>query len=130
MALSLGCRRGPLCNPRHEEGFQLVYEVTKGEGERMYEYPRLLGGIFGRNGTSTVVTLIPAGFHLVLFHPSTHIAPRLNKLTVPSPSPIFTPLRTYSNDEQPDRQECIPQHLGASRLVCILVIDTTWPVQG
>ena len=51
--------------------------------------------ILCRNGTSTVVTLIPAGFHLLLFHPSTHIAPRLNKLTVPSPSPIFTPLRTY-----------------------------------
>ena len=29
--------------------------------------------------------------HRFLFHPSTHIAPKLNKLTVPSPSPIFTP---------------------------------------
>ena len=44
--------------------------------------------------TSTVVILMPAGFHLGRFHPSTHIAPRLSKLTVPSPSPILTPLRT------------------------------------
>lgn len=45
--------------------------------------------------TSTVVILIPAGFHLGRFHPSTHMAPRLNRLTVPSPSPIFTPFRIW-----------------------------------
>src|SRR4051794_17298040 len=44
--------------------------------------------------TSTVVILIPAGFHRRRFHPSTHIAPRLSKLTVPSPSPILTPFLT------------------------------------
>ena len=45
--------------------------------------------------TSTVTTLIAAGFHRLRFHPSTHIAPRLSKLTVPSPSPIFTPFIIY-----------------------------------
>lgn len=45
--------------------------------------------------TSTVTTSIPAGFHRLRFQPSTHIAPRLSKLTVPSPSPILTPFVTY-----------------------------------
>lgn len=48
--------------------------------------------------TSTVTTLIPAGFQLrPFFHPSTHIAPKLKRLTVPSPSPIFTPFFTRGN---------------------------------
>src|SRR5580693_7602488 len=46
--------------------------------------------------TSTVVTLIPAGFHRFLFQPSTHIAPKLRSETVPSPSPILTPFRIYA----------------------------------
>lgn len=45
--------------------------------------------------TSTVTTFIPAGFHRFRCHPSTHIAPRLRRLTVPSPSPIFTPFSTF-----------------------------------
>jgi hypothetical protein len=45
--------------------------------------------------TSTVTTLIPLGFHVFRFHPSTHIAPSEIRLTVPSPSPILTPFRTW-----------------------------------
>ena len=56
--------------------------------------------IFGCDGTSTVVIFIPAGFDLFLFHPSTHIAPRLNKLTVPSPSPIFYSIEYLGYDDQ------------------------------
>ena len=87
----------------------------------------------GHNSTSTVVTFIPPGFHLFLFHPSTHIAPRLNKLTVPSPSPIFTPLRTYSawemsrlpNTTGPDDL----RYLGICCMIRILVVNTTGFVQ-
>ena len=38
--------------------------------------------------------LIPAGFHRFRFQPSTHIAPKLRRDTVPSPSPSLTPFRT------------------------------------
>ena len=41
-----------------------------------------------------VMTLIPAGFHLLSCHPLTHIAPRDSRGTVPSPSPNLTPERT------------------------------------
>lgn len=44
--------------------------------------------------TSTVTTLTPPGFQRLRFQPSAHIAPRLTKLTVPSPSPSFTPFLT------------------------------------
>ena len=38
--------------------------------------------------------LIPAGFHRFRFQPSTHIAPKLRRETVPSPSPSLMPFRT------------------------------------
>lgn len=47
--------------------------------------------------TSTVTTSIPAGFQRLRFQPSTHIAPRLRRFTVPSPSPMRTPLTTRGN---------------------------------
>lgn len=43
---------------------------------------------------STVVIFIPAGFHRGRFQPSTHMAPKLRRLTVPSPSPTLIPFRT------------------------------------
>jgi hypothetical protein len=55
-----------------------------------------------------VVISIPPGFHRGLFHPSTHIAPKLSRLTVPSPSPIFTPFRTYA-------QVSLPRHCSEIR---------------
>lgn len=45
--------------------------------------------------TSIVLTGMPAGFQFFLFQPSTHMAPREMRLTVPSPSPILTPFFTY-----------------------------------
>lgn len=47
--------------------------------------------------TSIVVILMRAGFHVGRFQPPVHIAPKLNRLTVPSPSPSLTPLRTWNN---------------------------------
>ena len=45
--------------------------------------------------TSTVVIFMPAGFHRGRFQPSTHMAPKLRRLTVPSPSPTLIPFRIY-----------------------------------
>lgn len=86
--------------------------------------------MFDLECTSTVMTFIPPGFHLFLFHPSTHIAPRLNKLTVPSPSPIFTPLRTCdTRDQRLGRTTMIQAYLGIFRLVRVLVVDAAGFVQ-
>jgi hypothetical protein len=48
--------------------------------------------------TSTVVIFMPAGFHRGRFQPSTHMAPKLRRLTVPSPSPTLIPFRICHAD--------------------------------
>lgn len=53
-----------------------------------------------RARTSYETTLIPPGFHRGRRQPSAHMAPRLSRLTVPSPSPNLTPLRTCAPDSQ------------------------------
>lgn len=75
--------------------------------------------------TSTVVMLILAGFHRGRFHPSTHIAPMLRRLTVPSPSPIFTPLRTCTGVVRTFSKHPWHSYLGRQVLTCILPIDPT-----
>ena len=48
--------------------------------------------------TSTVVIFMLAGFHRGRFQPSTHMAPKLRRLTVPSPSPTLIPFRICKAD--------------------------------
>jgi hypothetical protein len=68
--------------------------------------------------------LIPAGFHLLRFHPSTHIAPKLSKLTVPSPSPNFTPFCTWNQhiSLRPSYQRLRTMNLGSTLLIRVLGI--------
>jgi len=68
------------------------------------------------SGTSMVVMLIPAGFHLFRFQPSTHIAPRLIKLTVPSPSPILTPFLTFHNEWVMEYQNALIYYIPWARM--------------
>jgi hypothetical protein len=76
----------PAGNRRHRSVRELVHDARSHHGTSITKAIR----------TSIVVTLMPAGFHLGRFQPSAHIAPKLSRLTVPSPSPILTPLRTWT----------------------------------